>query len=385
MTPDIQGMEKLNRKMQKGYKLLDEGRLFEAIHVWREAWDDIKYLMTQHGIIDIDSFDGVFVGTQSVYNWAGDFETELGNAAVEDKAYCQQRIDFCREYLERYKDPSELNASITFGWEPLEFYQKWMGAETLDNEARALKGPALMSMVPQSELAPELLELVIPKLRETAYVELLKRHYYQFKAALRGERIDVPKAGAFHDNEIEDVRTLTQDDAARFYKIFFNLIDYTNNKYRVVPKLKNISQTKNVDPNSITPIRDKLWESDDLITEVVNENPFGFNERDLALIASWKKRIADNFLIYKHLKKYTVFMGKGGLYGVVGIVSPIEELFPSYVLPLYAQAVLLPFEGRIIYDSLIGTYNIAYGSGMLRGFKEDYRKLKNGTGIITRL
>ncbi len=76
MTPDIQGMEKLNRKMQKGYKLLDEGRLFEAIHVWREAWDDIKYLMTQHGIIDIDSFDGVFVGTQSVYNWAGDFETE---------------------------------------------------------------------------------------------------------------------------------------------------------------------------------------------------------------------------------------------------------------------------------------------------------------------
>ena len=110
MTLDISSMEKLDRKMQKGYKLLDENRLFEAIHVWWGAWDDIKYLMTQNGITDIDSFDDAFGGTQSVYNWASDFEMELGNAAVEHETYCQQRIDFCKEYLERYRDPSELNA-----------------------------------------------------------------------------------------------------------------------------------------------------------------------------------------------------------------------------------------------------------------------------------
>ena len=309
------------------------------------------------------------------------------NYALID-AYCSDPGCDCRvAYLCAVPEsqPSKQVALITFGWEPLEFYQEWMGSEALNEEARSLKGPALMLMAPQSELAPELLELVKPKLRETAYIELLKRHYRQFKAVLSGERIGVPKSRDFHDNEIESVRTLTQDDASRFYRLFFKLIDYTNDKYKVVPKLKNIAKAKKVDPNAITPIRDKLWEDDDLITEVVDKNPFDCDERDLALIASWKKRISDNFLIYKHLKKYTVFMGKGGLYGVVGIVSPIDEMFPSYALPLYAQAILLPFEGRIIHDSLIGTYNITYGSGMLRGFKEDYRKLKNGNRIITRL
>jgi len=110
LTPGNPTMEKLDREMQKGYKLLSEDRLFEAIHAWWETWEDIKYLMAQHGITDVDSFDDVFNGTQSVFNWASDFEMELGNAAVESREYCQQRIDFCREYLERYNDPSELNA-----------------------------------------------------------------------------------------------------------------------------------------------------------------------------------------------------------------------------------------------------------------------------------
>ncbi len=179
--------------------------------------------------------------------------------------------------------------------------------------------------------------------------------------------------------------TLTQDDAARFYSIFFKLIDYTNDKYKVVPRLKKISNAKSVDPNAIMPIRDRLWESDDIINQIVYKNPFSFDERDLLLVASWKKRIVDNLLIYKHLKKYTIFMASGGLYGVVGIVSPIEELFPSYVLPLFAKTVLLPFEGKIIYDSQISVYQITYGSGIRRVFNEDYRKLKNRDGIITTL
>jgi hypothetical protein len=75
-------------------------------------------------------------------------------------------------------------ALITFGWEPLEFYQEWMGADKVDDEIRELKGPALMSMAPQTELADALLELVAQRLEEQPYVDLLKRHYRQFKDAL---------------------------------------------------------------------------------------------------------------------------------------------------------------------------------------------------------
>jgi len=78
-------------------------------------------------------------------------------------------------------------------------------------------------------------------------------------------------------------------------------------------------------------------------------------------------------------------MGNGGLYGVVGIACTIKEMFPSFALPRYSKAVLLPFEGKIIYDSLLTTYNITYGSNMRKSFNEEYRELKNKAGVITTL
>ncbi len=75
-------------------------------------------------------------------------------------------------------------ASITFGWQSLEFFRKWMGADEVDDMIRDLKGPALMPMGPQSEFAPILRELVGERLQEKAYVQLLKRHYKEFRKAL---------------------------------------------------------------------------------------------------------------------------------------------------------------------------------------------------------
>jgi hypothetical protein len=178
---------------------------------------------------------------------------------------------------------------------------------------------------------------------------------------------------------------LTQEDTALFYRVFFNLIDYTNDRYQVVPGLTKASGAGTVDPTTIVPVRDKLWENDDIINCIIAGNPFSFAQRELSLVASWRKRIAGNFVIYKHLKKHTIFMGNGGVYGVLGIASTIEELFPSFALPRYARAVLLPFEGKIIYDSLVNTYNINFGGGIRKGFNEEYRELKNKTGVITSL
>jgi len=178
---------------------------------------------------------------------------------------------------------------------------------------------------------------------------------------------------------------LTQDKVALFYDLFFKLIDYTNDRYQVVPGLPKASGAEDVNPAAIMPVRDKLWESDEVINRVLSENPFCFAERELSLVASWRKRIFGDFLIYKHLKKYTVFMGNGGLYGVVGLASPIEDIFPSFALPRYARTALLPFEGKITYDSLLFTYNITFGSGARKRFNDEYRELKNKAGVITTL
>ena len=115
--PEIQNLEMLDDKMQKGYELLTDStnhRLLERINinvleVWGETWDDIKNMMDKHGISDIKSFDNVFGGLQSIFNWSMDYDMELENAIVENLEFAQTRIDFCTEYIERYKDKNEHN------------------------------------------------------------------------------------------------------------------------------------------------------------------------------------------------------------------------------------------------------------------------------------
>ncbi len=83
--------------------------------------------------------------------------------------------------------------------------------------------------------------------------------------------------------------------------------------------------------------------------------------------------------ILRHLK-YSVFLAeeqRPRAYGVLGLVSPIQEIISSRALPVLVQAVLLPFESKIIYDSLLVPYSVSFGSGIRRSLNEDYARLRN--------
>jgi len=178
---------------------------------------------------------------------------------------------------------------------------------------------------------------------------------------------------------------LNEEDAKRFYNIWFKLLDYTNIKFNIVPDLNKLSHSTGINPKEISPIRDRLWLDNTVIDEVVDSNCLQFSETDLALVSSWRNCVSDKFILLKHLKKYSIFMGNKNIYGATGIVSPFEEMFPSFALPLMVQTVLIPFEGRIIYDSLIAPFNIKFGGGAKKGFQDEYRELKSTKGIILTL
>jgi hypothetical protein len=71
-------------------------------------------------------------------------------------------------------------------------------------------------------------------------------------------------------------------------------------------------------------------------------------------------------------------------YGVLGLVSPIDDTIGPY-LPIYIKAVLLLFEGKFIYDSLLAPYNITFGGGYRRDLNANYRYVQEHEGIITTL
>jgi hypothetical protein len=119
----------------------------------------------------------------------------------------------------------------------------------------------------------------------------------------------------------------------------------------------------------------------------VADNPARLPPADPALVASWRHRLEGAFFIERYLKPHTIFLSEGSparAYGVLGLVSPVEEIIGPR-LPVYVQAVLLPFEGRIVYDSLLAPYAISFGPGIRRSLRDAYRDAQEREGVLTAL
>ena len=77
-------------------------------------------------------------------------------------------------------------AVIAWGWEPPEFYAKWLHDDDADMIAEII-GPSLNLGSPETELADGILDLVRNVLlQDDLYVERVKRHYRQFRNKIDG-------------------------------------------------------------------------------------------------------------------------------------------------------------------------------------------------------
>lgn len=64
--------------------------------------------------------------------------------------------------------------------------------------------------------------------------------------------------------------------------------------------------------------------------------------------------------------------------------TTFEEIVGPY-LPVMVDAVLLPFNDKIIYDSIFSAYSITFGGGIKRRLNDAYQEAKSRFGIITSL
>lgn len=180
---------------------------------------------------------------------------------------------------------------------------------------------------------------------------------------------------------------LPPDQVERFYLIWFPLLHYVNQQRRLVDSFPSTWGKASVEPSQARVLGDALWEDDSLREGFIAHNPAKLSAADLALVASWQHRVAGKFFVIRYLKKYTVFLlpeEPFRAYAVLGLVSPIEEILGPY-FPVYVNAVLLPFEGKIIYDSLLIPYNVSFGSGIRRDLNDSYRDAQEHDGLITTL
>ena len=177
---------------------------------------------------------------------------------------------------------------------------------------------------------------------------------------------------------------LTGAQVRRFYAIWQPLLTFVNQQRQLLPDLDVWDDHHPLTPEKAKVLRERIWADDDLRNAFVERNPPRLNDADLDVVRSWQHRVASDFFILKHLKKHSVFHGnQNRFYGVVGLNSPIEELAPF--LPHYVHAVLLPFEGWIIYDSILVGRNIVFGRNMTREFNRQYQDARRRGEVVTRL
>jgi hypothetical protein len=180
---------------------------------------------------------------------------------------------------------------------------------------------------------------------------------------------------------------LPPPDTERFYRIWFALLASVNEQLHLVRRFPAKPALGSVEPEVAIKIRDALWANDAVRERFIAANPAHLSPADLALVASWQHRVAGPFVVLRSLAKYTIFLSEttpAHAYGVLGLVSPIEETLPL-PMPLYVEAVLLPFEGQIIYDGLLTSYPVMLGAGIRRELQELYRNLQEREGVITNL
>ncbi len=178
---------------------------------------------------------------------------------------------------------------------------------------------------------------------------------------------------------------LSQENAELFYEIFFPLLNFVNEKFKVNPEIGELYLGKRIDPSGAKKIADRLWADVGLIDEYLAEKKL--SEEHKNIVIGWKKRIYGKFIVERHLKKGTIFICAENekVYLVSGICSSWDEMLCGRPLPAVIGAVLIPFKNVIISDGLVTTSNLAFGKNMSAEFKDIYMSAKKSGNICTSL
>ncbi len=180
---------------------------------------------------------------------------------------------------------------------------------------------------------------------------------------------------------------LSPSDSQLFYKLMWGLHFYVNTQKGIVENVASAEKYADLLAKKKAEVREALWNQPELIDAFVQENPHHLSADELNILRKWRARfLKDRFYILRHLKKGTIFIGsKNRVYSVIGLLTELDEVIPSYALPHMVEAILLPFKGAIIYDGLLPGYNVHFGSGIRADFNRTYAAAKEKGRIIATL
>jgi hypothetical protein len=181
---------------------------------------------------------------------------------------------------------------------------------------------------------------------------------------------------------------LTIQEVDLFFRLHRSLMFFVNERLQIIPDIDTPEQFSELTPEIRLQVRNAILERTELIETFVEENPLGLTDEELEIVGSWKHLVSGRFVVFRYLKNHAVFLSSDQpsiAYGVLALFEPFEDLIGTS-LPVYTEAVLLPFRGKIVYDGILNAFNISFGGGLRRSFNESYKEAKERMeGIVTSL
>lgn len=177
-------------------------------------------------------------------------------------------------------------------------------------------------------------------------------------------------------------------DAKLYYELMWALQFFAKEQLQLFPEITSLDEYDVCDTQIKLEVRDKLFEQRELIDKFVAENPQKLPDEHLQIVQLWTKAVYGDFYIERMLKRYTVFISTDNdhkVYAVWGLVDDFDEMIHKSHLPFLVKTLLLPFQGKIIYDGLLQSYNMYFGSGIRGNLKEAYLTAKQNNRIIESL
>jgi hypothetical protein len=181
---------------------------------------------------------------------------------------------------------------------------------------------------------------------------------------------------------------LEPSERERLFRISWPLLHFTNQELQIFPKLTTAPSDR--PPSTMEAahrIRTALWKDPVILQRFTKENPYALPAEDLAVAASWEHRVEGTFFVFRHLKRHTILIDESDpprAFAVHGLTDPISAILGPD-LPVAVQAVLLPFEEKIVYDGLLAPYPVIFGSGIRHSLKEAYDRIRERDAVIASL
>jgi hypothetical protein len=172
----------------------------------------------------------------------------------------------------------------------------------------------------------------------------------------------------------------------RFCSLWFPLLSFANKRCSIVDLRGRENHNHDVlTIDEAISVRNELLNNSELFDEFAKINQNIFSTKDIAIVKQWRNYTRGEFVVLKHLKKRSIFVPTHQTetpvsFAVSSLASNLSDFIPE--TPALVDAVLLPFEGEVVYDGLMLQYPCDFSRSRKKEIAEMYRKSKESGKFI---